>query len=31
MTFTPLSEDEARAIKERATAGAPLFKFPSWS
>jgi predicted aldo/keto reductase-like oxidoreductase len=31
MKFTPLGEDEARAIKERAIAGAPLFKFPSWS
>ena len=31
MTFTPLKEDEARAIKEKALAGAPLFKFPSWA
>ena len=30
MTFTPLKEDEARAIKEKALAGAPLFKYPSW-
>jgi len=30
LRFTPLGEDEARAIKEKALAGAPLFKFPSW-
>jgi len=30
MTFTPLRDDEARAIKEKALAGVPLFKFPSW-
>lgn len=30
MRFTPLKEDEARAIKEKALAGTPLFKFPSW-
>jgi predicted aldo/keto reductase-like oxidoreductase len=30
MRFTPLGEDEARAIKQKALAGAPLFKFPSW-
>jgi predicted aldo/keto reductase-like oxidoreductase len=29
--FTPLSEDEAAAIKQKALAGAPLFKFPSWA
>ena len=31
MTFTPLKDEEARAIKEKALAGAPLFKFPSWA
>jgi predicted aldo/keto reductase-like oxidoreductase len=31
LRFTPLAEDEARAIKERALAGAPLFRFPSWT
>ena len=31
LRFTPLRDDEARAIKEKALAGAPLFKFPSWS
>ena len=31
MTFTPLSDEEARAIKEQALAGTPLFKFPSWT
>jgi predicted aldo/keto reductase-like oxidoreductase len=30
LRFTPLTEDEARAIKEKALAGAPLFKYPSW-
>jgi predicted aldo/keto reductase-like oxidoreductase len=30
MRFTPLKDDEARAIKEKALAGAPLFKYPSW-
>ena len=30
MTFTPLSDDEARSIKEKALAGTPLFKYPSW-
>jgi predicted aldo/keto reductase-like oxidoreductase len=30
MTFTPLKDEEARAIKEKAVAGVPLFKFPSW-
>jgi len=30
MTFTPLNDDEARSIKEKALAGTPLFKFPSW-
>ncbi len=29
--FTPLSEAEARAIKEKALARAPLFKYPSWA
>jgi len=29
--FTPLSEAEARAIKEKGLAAAPLFKFPSWA
>ena len=28
--FTPLTEAEARAIKEKALAGAPLFQYPSW-
>jgi len=31
MAFTPLKDEEARAIKEKALAGAPLFKFPSWA
>jgi len=31
LRFTPLRDDEARAIKEKALAGAPLFKFPSWA
>jgi len=31
MRFSPLNDDEARAIKEKALAGAPLFRFPSWS
>jgi predicted aldo/keto reductase-like oxidoreductase len=31
MNFTPLTEDEARVIKEKALAGAPLFRFPSWA
>jgi aryl-alcohol dehydrogenase-like predicted oxidoreductase len=30
MTFTPLEDDEALAIKQKALAGTPLFKFPSW-
>jgi hypothetical protein len=30
MAFTPLKDEEARAIKEKALAGAPLFKYPSW-
>ena len=30
MRFTPLAESEARAIKEKGLATAPLFKFPSW-
>ena len=30
MRFTPLKEAEARAIKEKALAGAPLFRYPSW-
>jgi aryl-alcohol dehydrogenase-like predicted oxidoreductase len=30
LQFAPLKEDEARAIKEKALAGTPLFKFPSW-
>ena len=30
MRFTPLGEDEAAAIKQKALAGTPLFKFPSW-
>ena len=30
MRFTPLGEDEARAIKQKALAGTPLFTFPSW-
>ena len=29
--FTPLSEAEARAIKEKGLAAAPLFKYPSWA
>ncbi len=28
MRFTPLSEDEARAVKEKATRQEPLFRFP---
>ncbi len=31
MRFTPLNEDEALAIKQKALAGAPLFKYPSWA
>jgi predicted aldo/keto reductase-like oxidoreductase len=31
LRFTPLTDDEARAIKEKALAGAPLFKYPSWA
>jgi predicted aldo/keto reductase-like oxidoreductase len=30
LRFTPLTDEEARAIKEKAVAGVPLFKFPSW-
>ena len=30
LRFSPLKDDEARAIKERALTGAPLFKYPSW-
>ena len=30
MRFTPLGEEEATALKQKALAGAPLFKFPSW-
>jgi aryl-alcohol dehydrogenase-like predicted oxidoreductase len=29
--FAPLRDEEARAIKEQALAGVPLFKFPSWT
>jgi aryl-alcohol dehydrogenase-like predicted oxidoreductase len=29
--FAPLRDEEARAIKEKALAGVPLFKFPSWT
>ena len=29
--FAPLKDEEARAIKEKALAGVPLFKFPSWT
>jgi aryl-alcohol dehydrogenase-like predicted oxidoreductase len=31
LRFTPLAEGDARAIKEKGLAGAPLFKFPSWA
>lgn len=31
LNFTPLKDDEALAIKQKALAGAPLFKFPSWA
>jgi aryl-alcohol dehydrogenase-like predicted oxidoreductase len=31
LRFSPLTDDEARAIKERALAGEPLFRFPSWT
>jgi aryl-alcohol dehydrogenase-like predicted oxidoreductase len=31
LRFTPLKDDEARAIKEKALTGAPLFTFPSWA
>jgi hypothetical protein len=31
LRFTPLSENEARAIKEKALQGAPLFKYPAWA
>jgi len=31
LRFTPLSENEVRAIKEKGLASAPLFKFPSWT
>jgi predicted aldo/keto reductase-like oxidoreductase len=31
MRFTPLTADEARAIKEKGLAAAPLFKYPSWA
>jgi predicted aldo/keto reductase-like oxidoreductase len=31
LRFSPLKDDEARAIKEKALAGAPLFKYPSWA
>ena len=30
LRFTPLKDDEARAIKEKGLATAPLFTFPSW-
>jgi aryl-alcohol dehydrogenase-like predicted oxidoreductase len=30
MRFTPLKEEEALAIRQKALAGVPLFKFPSW-
>jgi predicted aldo/keto reductase-like oxidoreductase len=30
LRFTPLAEAEARVIKEKGLAGAPLFKYPSW-
>ena len=29
--FAPLRDEEARAIKEKALAGVPLFRFPSWT
>jgi aryl-alcohol dehydrogenase-like predicted oxidoreductase len=31
LRFTPLKDDESRAIKEKAITGAPLFTFPSWA
>jgi len=31
LRFTPLNDDEARAIKEKGRATAPLFTYPSWS
>jgi hypothetical protein len=31
LRFTPLEDDEARAIKGKALTGAPLFTFPSWA
>ncbi len=31
LRFTPLAEGEARAIKEKGLATAPLFKYPSWA
>jgi predicted aldo/keto reductase-like oxidoreductase len=31
LRFTPLGEAEARVIKEKGLAGAPLFKYPSWA
>ena len=31
LRFSPLKDDEVRAIKEKALAGVPLFKYPSWA
>jgi predicted aldo/keto reductase-like oxidoreductase len=31
LRFTPLTDEEARAIKEKGLAAAPLFTFPSWA